>query len=926
MALNDFELNNSFSPSQDNSFLPGKDFPSSLASGGGDVNNPILNHKQSYSSNLSGFGAGGYSAAGADFDETGSIGGASDYSDLPNTRYGGYINSPSLPVIGEDSIHEGKGLATESTPLVHHGKDIEANAPIKPTFVLRIIKLLPTVALGMILNVLWAVSSGMIIFPVHLTPFKDFGPDGISNFLITTIISQLVFSLGGSVFECGVGGFMLEVVPFLHIMVDIIIESVGKTNPEQIIPTTLVSYALGTIFTGIVFMCLGKFRLGYLVGFFPRHILVGCIGGVGVFLFQTSIEIMTRTQLSFSDISTWLRLFDSDKLPRWAAAFFIAFVLKMIQRKVDAPTLMPMFFSCIPVVFFAVVFLFNIPIATLRDQGWLFPIQEQSKPFYDMYLQFNFANTSWSTIPKVFPTILALTFFGVLHVPINVPALAVSTKNDTYDINKELVAHGYSNLLSGFAGSLQNYLIYSSSVLFYKSDGNDRLAGIMVGLLTIVAWMVGPSIITYVPTLVVGSLLAYLGVELVKEAAVETYGVMNNLDYFTILIIMAVMATFGFVEGIFVGIGAACLFFVFIYSSRTSIRSSYSGLAAKSTVRRPQRQREFLDKVSSQIHVLKLQGYMFFGTIGQVESKIKSLLDHAQWTSGPIRFLVLDMGLVNGVDFSAAEAFIRIQRLLASRGIHLVICEVEAESEVGRALRAVGVWGSDMASAIHNFSTVNDALEWCENTLLSVSYYLASQNSTENRGISFHSASANATNGIEISHTPRTEYLAQAANQFSSIESTMLSNQKQPLALLLQIFSNHAHNLDQVLYPISLHFVNVRFPKGSIIYKKGDAPDGLYLVESGLIKSQAYDTKNNVKTIESIMPGGLLGELTTYTNTPRITTLICESEVVAWYLSKEKLDRLALEDPALTHKFTVMTLNFALQDIRTYSSKAFGLN
>jgi MFS superfamily sulfate permease-like transporter len=33
-------------------------------------------------------------------------------------------------------------------------------------------------------------------------------------------------------------------------------------------------------------------------------------------------------------------------------------------------------------------------------------------------------------------------------------------------MNKELIAHGYSNLLSGFAGGLQNYMAYTQSVIY----------------------------------------------------------------------------------------------------------------------------------------------------------------------------------------------------------------------------------------------------------------------------------------------------------------------------------------------------------------------------------------------------------------------------------------------------------------------------
>lgn len=54
----------------------------------------------------------------------------------------------------------------------------------------------------------------------------------------------------------------------------------------------------------------------------------------------------------------------------------------------------------------------------------------------------------------------ALTFFGVLHVPINVPALGMSTGNDHVNVDRELLAHGVSNALSGFAGSIQVFSVY----------------------------------------------------------------------------------------------------------------------------------------------------------------------------------------------------------------------------------------------------------------------------------------------------------------------------------------------------------------------------------------------------------------------------------------------------------------------------------
>jgi SulP family sulfate permease len=48
------------------------------------------------------------------------------------------------------------------------------------------------------------------------------------------------------------------------------------------------------------------------------------------------------------------------------------------------------------------------------------------------------------------------------HVP-----SAVSLDSDV-DTNKELIAHGYSNFLSGLVGSVPNYLVYVNTLLYVQ--------------------------------------------------------------------------------------------------------------------------------------------------------------------------------------------------------------------------------------------------------------------------------------------------------------------------------------------------------------------------------------------------------------------------------------------------------------------------
>lgn len=127
-----------------------------------------------------------------------------------------------------------------------------------------------------------------------------------------------------------------------------------------------------------------------------------------------------------------------------------------------------------------------------------------------------------------------------------------------------------------------------------------------------------------------------------------------------------------------------------------------------STVRRPSAHRAYIREVSRQTTVMRLQGFLFFGTITHVEQAMRTVVDGPSWLTNPIRFFILDLGLVAGVDMSAAEAFVRIQRLLFSKTVVLVFCGFSIDTPIGRALHSVDLLEMD---GIELFSTFNDALE-----------------------------------------------------------------------------------------------------------------------------------------------------------------------------------------------------------------------
>jgi sulfate permease, SulP family len=89
---------------------------------------------------------------------------------------------------------------------------------------------------------------------------------------------------------------------------------------------------------------------------------------------------------------------------------------------------------------------------------------------------------------------------------------------------------------------------------------------------------------------------------------------------------------------------------------------------------------------------------------------LRNIVDGPDWQGNPVRFVVVDLSLVVGVDMSAAEAFVRVQRLLAAKGVVLVFCGVTADNPSGKALSSVGVLQEPYVEV---FKTLNDAME-CE--------------------------------------------------------------------------------------------------------------------------------------------------------------------------------------------------------------------
>ena len=179
----------------------------------------------------------------------------------------------------------------------------------------------------------------------------------------------------------------IEVVPFFHKMAYMIMGSIGESNPRAVLATTITSYAMSSILTGLVFFCLGAFKLGNLVSFFPRSILTGCIGGVGVFLFITGLEVSARLSgnLEYTP-ETLHKLLRGDTVMLWLPPLILAVAVLVVRHFYKHPVVLPIYFvSILASFYFFVAVIPSLTLDTLRETGWIFHQPESGIPFWHFY-------------------------------------------------------------------------------------------------------------------------------------------------------------------------------------------------------------------------------------------------------------------------------------------------------------------------------------------------------------------------------------------------------------------------------------------------------------------------------------------------------------------------------------------------------------
>jgi SulP family sulfate permease len=175
----------------------------------------------------------------------------------------------------------------------------------------------------------------------------------------------------------------------------------------------------------------------------------------------------------------------------------------------------------------------------------------------------------------------------------------------------------------------------------------------------------------------VGGLILFVGLSFLTEWLYDAWSQLPRIDYVLVWVILIVIGAVGFLEGVGTGILIAIILFVVNYSRIGIVKDTLTGKSYQSNVERPFDQRQLIKQAGDRILILRLQGFIFFGTsqslVSQVNARVK---DPAP---DKLRFLILDFQHVSALDASALFGFVRLKQMASANQFYLVLTEADKD-------------------------------------------------------------------------------------------------------------------------------------------------------------------------------------------------------------------------------------------------------
>ncbi len=684
-------------------------------------------------------------------------------------------------------------------------------------------------------SILFYLSYAALIFAGPLAPWLAYG---MAATFITGAIGGTLMALRSSL-PFGIGGPDGSTSAVTAALVGALAtRMIADGQQEHLLTATLVVLSLSAALTGLLLGALGVAHAGRAIRFVPYPVIGGFLGASGVLTLSGAVQVLTGLRPSLSSLPD---LAAGDSVAKLLAAVGVAAFLLVGRRYSRSPLTMPGQLIASIAGFYLVLLISGVPLERAQQAGWTFTAPAVA-PFVPPWT-LDLPRFPWSALPTLAADLLAVMFVGALSVLLNITSVELRTKREA-DLDRELKVLGAANMLSAAMGGYVASLTSTRTNMNFALGRGARVPGLVAAGLSAAALFVQPEYIGFMPTCVLGGLLLTLGYDLVVRWLVIGARQLAPLEYVSLLAIAAIIAAWGFLPGVAIGLIIGCATFALSAGRVSAIKFAFDGSEYRSSLDRGARDLSLLAAHGRELQGLSLQSYLFFGSANRLYEHVKALLAERP----DCRFLLFDFRLVTGIDSSATHSFTQIKQAADALGSRLVM--VNLSPALTTAFDNIGFLGKDVLV----IPDLDRALEACENAIIAA-----------------HGSGAGEAGSLR-------EWLTEALNDPALAEQLAQACRR------------------------------LEFQPGQVLAAQGAPADSMHFVLEGRVGIIVALGEGRSIRVRSLGRHTTVGEMGLITGRPRSATVQAEVAGIAYELPAAAFARLKAEQPALAQALLIYVI------------------
>lgn len=331
----------------------------------------------------------------------------------------------------------------------------------------------------------------------------------------------------------------------------------GATGAVAIVIVTLVkSHGVEYVFAAVVLagllqMLVGFLKLGKLIRLVPQPVIYGFVNGLAIVIFISQLD-------QFKDASgNWLT-----GANLYLLLGLVLFTMLIIWGLPKITKAIPASLVAILVIF-GLVFFLNLDTKTVGD---IASIKGGFPPFNIPAVPFNF-----ETLQIIFPYAAIVAGVGLTEslLTLNIVDEITETRGKS---NKEAVAQGTANVLSGLFSGMGGCAMIGQSLINVSNGARARLSGIVASVMLLVFVMFGSSLIEKVPMAALTGLMIMVSIGTFEWASLRTFTKFPKPDIL-VMVLVTLVTVFLHNLALAVLIGVIISALVFAWESAKRIRA-----------------------------------------------------------------------------------------------------------------------------------------------------------------------------------------------------------------------------------------------------------------------------------------------------------------------------------------------------------------